>query len=142
MNSVVIIGRVAVSPKLRTTRSGNVVCTLRVAIPGVDREGEERGATYVDVETSGSQARVIAACLNAGQTVAVAGRLRQKRWRVEGKRCEQVYVLADRAHGVELLITYGARDSAALDDVEPFASRRPGRASTRIADEGGRKPGL
>jgi len=96
VNAVHLIARLADAPTERETSSGPV-CNLRLAIPRPKgRDGEDRGADFIDVAVWGPQATACATYLAKGRKVAVAGRLQHREWEAEdGSRRSRVQVLAD-----------------------------------------------
>lgn len=80
MNSISITGRLTANPQKRT--AGELqVCDLRVAIARRrGRDGEDRGAVFIDVTTFGPLANVASQYLVKGRRVAVTGRLELDEW--------------------------------------------------------------
>jgi single-strand DNA-binding protein len=98
VNSVSLIGRVAAPPEMRTGESGEEVCAMRLAVPRIARGGgREPGVVYVEVTSSGWQAREIHAALAVGARVGVAGRIALEEW-IEpgGERRSRYEVMADQ----------------------------------------------
>ena len=80
MNTVSITGRLTADPQQRT--AGELqICDLRVAIPRrKGRDGEDRGAVFVDVTAFGPLAKVCAQYLAKGRRAAVTGHLELDEW--------------------------------------------------------------
>lgn len=97
MNSVNLTGRLTTAPELHD-RSGTQVGRLRLAIQRPrGKDGEDRGADYVDVTTFGRQAEVCGSYLAKGRRVAISGHLRHSEWEAEdGSRRQKVEVVAER----------------------------------------------
>ena len=75
MNIVVLVGRLAQDPVLKTTNNGHNVCTFSVA---VDRRFKSPGQPDVDffnVVAWNRQAEVICQYLTKGRQIALSGRL-------------------------------------------------------------------
>jgi single-strand DNA-binding protein len=98
VNSVSLIGRVTVPPEMRVSATGEDVCAMRLAVPRIGRTGKrEPGVVYVEVTTSGWQAREIHAALAVGMRVGVAGRIELDEWTTpEGDRRSRYEVMADQ----------------------------------------------
>ena len=98
MNSVSLIGRVAEPPEMRVSDSGEDVCAMRLAVPRVARGGRrEPGVVYVEVTSSGWQAREIHAALAVGGRVGVTGRIELDEWITpEGDMRSRYEVMADQ----------------------------------------------
>ncbi len=80
MNNVSITGRLTADPQQRT--AGELqICDLRIAIPRrKGRDGEDRGAVFVDVTAFGPLAKVCGQYLAKGRRAAVQGRLELDEW--------------------------------------------------------------
>lgn len=114
MNNVTLTGRLTQDPQTRT--AGDLqIANLRLAIPRrKGREGEDRGAVYIDVVTFDGLAKVCGQYLTKGRRVAVAGRLELDEWEKDGQRRQRHKVVAD---SVEFL------DSAQAQDPGPEEGR-------------------
>ena len=97
MNSITLTGRLTRDPELRTTHSGMAVTDFRLAIQRRrSREGEDRGAVYVDVTCFGGLGESVAQYLEQGRQVAVSGRLELDEWETDaGERRSRHKVVAD-----------------------------------------------
>ena len=93
-----LIGRVADPPQMRVSEDGEDVCKVRLAVPRIARGGGRRpGVVYVEVATSGWQAREIYAALTLGGRVGVTGRIEFDEWVTpQGERRSRYEVLADQ----------------------------------------------
>ena len=95
MNSVNLIGRLTATPQLRTSDSGSVA-RLRVAVQRRrGKDGEDRGADFVDVTAFGTQAQTCAQYLTKGRRVAIVGRLHHSEWDAEDGRRQRLEVIAE-----------------------------------------------
>lgn len=78
MNKVILVGRLARDPELRTTGSGKSVCSFTVA---VDRRFKQEGqptADFIPVVAWGRQAEVINQYLSKGRQIALNGRIQTR----------------------------------------------------------------
>lgn len=78
MNKVIIVGRLAKNPELRTTQTGKSVATFSVA---ADRRFKQEGqptADFFNVVAWGRQAEVICQYLGKGNQIALSGRLQSR----------------------------------------------------------------
>ena len=93
-----LIGRIAEPPEMRVGDAGVEVCAMRVAVPRVARGGfREPGVVYVEVTTSGWQAREVHARVQVGARIGVAGRIELDEWITdEGERRSRYEVMADQ----------------------------------------------
>ena len=101
MNAVHLIGRLTQDVELRE-RGETKIAQLRLAVPrGRDRDGEDRGADFVDVVAFGRQAEVCASYLAKGRRVAVEGRLHHDEWDSETGRRQKLEVIAQSVEFVD-----------------------------------------
>lgn len=81
LNVVAIIGRLVADPELKTTQSGNSVCTFRIA---VDRsyvsQGEERQADFITVTAWRKTAEFVCKYFQKGSMISVQGRLETRQY--------------------------------------------------------------
>lgn len=81
LNIVALMGRLVADPELKTTQSGNSVCTFRVA---VDRsyapQGEERKADFITVTAWRKTAEFVSKYFQKGSMISVQGRLETRQY--------------------------------------------------------------
>ena len=78
MNKVILVGRFARDPELRTTGSGKSVATFSLA---VDRRYKQEGqpeADFFNIVAWGKQAETICQYLGKGRQIALTGRLQSR----------------------------------------------------------------
>jgi single-strand DNA-binding protein len=97
LNTISLVGRLTQDPTRRETPTGHTVTDLRLAVDRRDsREGEDRGAVFVDVASWDGLAETAASYLAKGRLVAVNGRLEHDTWQAEdGTGRQRHYVVAD-----------------------------------------------
>ena len=118
MNAVHLIGRLTQDVELRE-RGETKVAQLRLAVPrGRDKNGEDRGADFVDVVTFGRQAEVCASYLAKGRRIAVEGRLHHDEWDGDNGRRQKLEVIAQ---SVEFLDARKS-ESEPAEQSEPVAA--------------------
>ena len=100
INKVIVSGNLTRDAELRTTASGNPVCSFGVAVN--DRRRNSQGewedyANFVDCQLFGRRAEAIAQYLTKGTKVAVEGRLHYSSWedRNGGGRRSKLEVYVD-----------------------------------------------
>jgi single-strand DNA-binding protein len=71
----VLVGRLTADPKLRTTKSGLPVSTIRIAVNVPDAE-----ATFHNVVVWKRTAEVVCQYLKKGRLVEVTGRVQERTW--------------------------------------------------------------
>ena len=111
MNSVQLVARLTAAPELND-RNGTQVGRLRLAVQRPrGKDGEDRGADFVDVTVFGRQAQTCAQYLEKGRKVAVEGHLHHSEWEADdGSRRQKLEVIA---RNVEFL------DRKPSDDPQP-----------------------
>ena len=99
-NKVMLMGNLVRDPELRVTPSGLSICRFTLACSrSVKSEKAENGmreeTTFVDVETFGKQAEVVAKYFTKGRPIFVEGRLRLNEWQAQTgeKRSKLMVVL-------------------------------------------------
>lgn len=93
MNAVHLTGRLTQDVTVRKPGE-HKIAQLRVAVPrGRDKNGESRGADFVDVVCFGAQAQACAEHLTKGRRIAVEGRLHHNEWNSEQGRRQRLEVI-------------------------------------------------
>lgn len=122
-NRVILVGNLTRDPELRYTPKGTAVVRLGVA---VNRQwktdsGEAREeVTFVDVDSFGRQAEVIAQYLKKGRPILVEGRLKYESW--DDKQTNQ-----KRSKLMVVLESFQFLDSGKRDDGGGPAAAAPRR---------------
>lgn len=82
-NKVILMGRLTRDPELRSTASGLNICKISIAVSrkfkSADGETKEE-TTFVDVDSFGKQAEVIAKFFSKGKPIFIEGRLKFEQW--------------------------------------------------------------
>jgi single-strand DNA-binding protein len=95
VNSVQLTGRLTADFELRGSNGGTQVGGLRLAVQRPrGKDGEDRGADYVDVTVFGNQAEICAKYLAKGRKVAVDGHLHHSEWDGENGHRQKLEVVA------------------------------------------------
>ena len=96
INVVILTGNLTSDPELRNSDGGTAVAKLRIATQrSRGKEGEDRGADFVDVTVFGRDAENCKQYLAKGRKVAVKGRLHHSEWDGEDGRRQRLEVVAD-----------------------------------------------
>lgn len=83
MNKVILVGRFARDPELRTTNTGKSVATFSLA---VDRRYKQEGqpeADFFNIVAWGKQAETICQYLGKGRQIALTGRLQSRSYEAQ-----------------------------------------------------------
>lgn len=122
MNVVTLTARLTKDPELRQTRSEHSVSTLRVAIQRPNRNGNDRGAVFTDVEVWNGTAESCVRYLSKGSRIAVVGRLELDQWKDEHETPRQrSYVVATQVNFLDPAPQGEGREEAQ----EPEAEAEP-----------------
>ena len=135
INRVIITGNLTRDPELRSTGSGNSVCSLRVACNGRRRNPStsewEDQPNYFDVTVWGAQGENCHRYLAKGRPVAVDGRLQWREWTDQnGNKRQSVDIIAE---SVQFL---GGRDDAGNGNGNGFSSSARAQESDVPIDTG------
>ena len=111
MNKVFLVGRLTRDPELRYTASN--LATMRCAI-AVDRqfvrEGEERGADFINIVAFGNRAETMKKFLTKGSQIAVDGRIQTGSY--DGQDGKKVYTTDVIVENFQFLDSKGSRQQA------------------------------
>jgi len=119
MNAVHLTGRLTQDVTVRE-HGDTKIAQLRLAVSrGRDKNGEDRGADFVDVVCFGRQAQVCADYLAKGRRIAVDGRLHHDEWESDNGRRQKLEVIAS---SVEFLDSRKAAEDEASEETEPVAA--------------------
>jgi single-strand DNA-binding protein len=114
MNKVFLVGRLTRDPELRYTSSN--LATMRCAI-AVDRqfarEGEERGADFINIVAFGNRAETMSKYLTKGSQIAVDGRIQTGSY--DGADGKKVYTTDVVVENFQFLDTKGSRNMENVD---------------------------
>lgn len=114
MNKVFLVGRLTRDPELRYTSSN--LATMRCAI-AVDRqfvrEGEERGADFINIVAFGNRAETMSKYLTKGSQVAIDGRIQTGSY--DGADGKKVYTTDVVVENFQFLDSKGSRN---MDNVD------------------------
>lgn len=81
MNKVILVGRLARDPELRTTQSGVSVCSFTVACDRrFQKQGEERQADFINCIAWRQQADFICKFFTKGMRIALDGSIQTRSW--------------------------------------------------------------
>ena len=111
MNKVFLVGRLTRDPELRYTASN--LATMRCAI-AVDRqfvrEGEERGADFINIVAFGNRAETMKKFLTKGSQIAIDGRIQTGSY--DGADGKKVYTTDVIVENFQFLDSKGSRPQA------------------------------
>ena len=126
MNKVFLVGRLTRDPELRYTASN--LATMRTAI-AVDRqfvrEGEERGADFINLVAFGNRAETMKKYLTKGSQIAIDGRIQTGSY--DGTDGKKVYTTDVIVENFQFLDSKGSRnmESQSMDSDSSTAYNFP-----------------
>ena len=131
MNKVFLVGRLTRDPELRYTSSN--LATMRCSI-AVDRqfvrEGEERGADFINIVAFGNRAETMSKYLTKGSQIAIDGRIQTGSY--DGTDGKKVYTTDVVVENFQFLDSKGSRN---MDiDSEPMNNNIPNDDTTDSSD--------
>ena len=123
LNVVALMGRLVADPELKTTQSGNSVCTFRIA---VDRsyvsQGEERQADFITVTAWRKTAEFICKYFQKGSLIAIEGSLQTRQYQDKnGNNRTATDVLASRVSFAGSKASNGASVQSSVQQTENYA---------------------
>ncbi|HET8708767.1 MAG TPA: single-stranded DNA-binding protein [Candidatus Saccharimonadales bacterium] len=98
VNQVILMGNLTRDPELRSTPSGQNVCSFSLALNRSykDSSGEWQEATdYIDITAWGPLGERVNQYLSKGRRCLVQGRLQSRSWEQDGVKRSKVDVLAN-----------------------------------------------
>lgn len=75
MNRVILVGRLAKDPELKTTTTGKSVCRFTVAVDRRVKADNQPTADFISVVAWNKQAETISSYLSKGRRIALEGRI-------------------------------------------------------------------
>jgi len=98
INQVILMGNLTRDPELRTTPSGQTVCSFGMAInrswQGSDGNQQE-AVDYFDVTAWGKLGELVNQYLKKGRRCLIQGRLSYRSWEQDGQKRNKVEVIAN-----------------------------------------------
>lgn len=122
INQVILMGNLTRDPELRTTPSGQSVCSFSIAVnrswQGQDGQAQE-AVDYFDVTAWGKLGELVNQYLSKGRKCLIQGRLSQRSWEQDGQKRSKVEVVAN-----DVTFLDGGGGSAGGDSGASSAPRR------------------
>ena len=97
-NKVVLMGNLTRDPELRTTPSGQSVCSFSLAINRTwkNASGETQEAVdFIDCNAWGKAGEIIEQYTQKGRALLVSGRLQHRTWEQDGQKRSKVEVVVE-----------------------------------------------
>ena len=129
INQVILMGNLTRDPELRTTPSGQSVCSFSIAVnrSWQGQDGTQQDAVdYFDVTAWGKLGELVNQYMSKGRRCLIQGRLSQRSWEQEGQKRSKVEVVAND-------VTFLDSGSGAGGDAAPRSS--DGSTSSKKKDD-------
>lgn len=97
LNQVTLMGNLTRDPEVRTTPSGQSVCSFSLALNRAYRDKNDQwqeATDYVDVVAWGPLGERVGQYLSKGRRALVQGRLQSRSWEQDGQKRSKLEVLA------------------------------------------------
>jgi single-strand DNA-binding protein len=97
-NKVILMGNLTRDPELRTTPTGQNVCSFSLAVNRTWRNasGEQQEAVdYIDCNAWGKAGEIIDQYMSKGRALLVSGRLQHRSWEQDGQKRSKVEVVVE-----------------------------------------------
>ena len=119
MNKVFLVGRLTRDPELRysTSNTANMRCAIAVDRQFV-REGEERGADFINIVAFGQRAETMKKYLTKGSQIAIDGRIQTGSY--DGADGKKVYTTDVIVENFQFLDSKASRATQSDDGVTPY----------------------
>ncbi len=134
INQVLLMGNLTRDPELRTTNSGQSVCSFSLAVnrswQGSDGTTQD-AVDYFDVTAWGKLGELVSQYLQKGRRCLVQGRLSQRSWEQDGQKRSKVEVVAN---DVTFLDSPGSRSSNSNDGSGAEGGKEPAKSSKKSDD--------
>ena len=141
-NKVVILGNLTRDPELRTLSSGTSIARLSVAVNRAftDKAGAKKEeVTFVEVDSFGKTAEVIAKFFSKGKPILIEGRLKLDQWddKTTGEKKSRLGVVLETFSFVG---SNGERSDRERGDERPSSRRASPAPNTSAAPDDGDVP--
>jgi single-strand DNA-binding protein len=134
INQVILMGNLTRDPELRTTPSGQNVCSFSIAVnrSWQGSDGSQQDAVdYFDVTAWGKLGELVNQYLSKGRKCLVQGRLSQRSWEQDGQKRSKVEVVAN---DVTFLDGGGAGSSDSAPRSSSSAPKKSSKSDVVIED--------
>lgn len=131
INQVILMGNLTRDPELRTTPSGQSVCSFSIAVnrSWQGQDGTQQDAVdYFDVTAWGKLGELVNQYMSKGRRCLIQGRLSQRSWEQEGQKRSKVEVVAND-------VTFLDSGSGAGGDSAPRSSGGSSGSSSKKKDD-------
>jgi len=135
INQVILMGNLTRDPELRTTPSGQNVCSFSIAVnrSWQGQDGSQQDAVdYFDITAWGKLGELVNQYLAKGRRCLIQGRLSQRSWEQEGQKRSKVEVVAS---DVTFLDSAGSGDGGSAPAPRSSAPKKSNDAVVEDIDD-------
>ncbi len=129
-NQAIVMGNLTRDPEMRTTPSGQNVCSFSVATnrSWQDQSGERKDSVeYHDIVAWGKLAELVNNYMKKGRKVLVVGRLQTRSWEAQdGSKRQKTEIVANDINFVDRMGEGGGENDYSNDDVNQEAPAEKG----------------
>lgn len=112
MNNVQLIGRLTITPELKTTQTGTSLTRFTVAVDRPVKQGEEKQADFINIVAWNKTAEFVCRYFNKGQKIAIIGSIRTGSY--TNNNGDKVYTTDVWASNVEFCESKQAQSTASV----------------------------
>ena len=127
-NQVVLMGNLTRDPELRTTPTGQSVCSFSLALnrsyKGADGDWKE-ATDFIDIVAWANLGERVAQYLTKGRPALVSGRLQSRSWEQDGQKRNKVEVVANEVTFLGGAPGGGSQQSPVADEPTDVSGPKP-----------------
>lgn len=142
VNQVTLMGNLTRDPEVRSTPSGQSVCSFSLALNRAYRDKNDQwqeATDYVDVVAWGPLGERVAQYLSKGRRALVQGRLQSRSWEQDGQKRNKLEVLASDVTFLDARGGEGGEEGGAPQSA-PRAASAPAKKDDVVINDIGDEP--
>lgn len=142
VNQVTLMGNLTRDPEVRSTPSGQSVCSFSLALNRAYRDKNDQwqeATDYVDVVAWGPLGERVAQYLSKGRRALVQGRLQSRSWEQDGQKRSKLEVLASDVTFLDSRGGEGGEEGGAPQSA-PRAAAAPAKKDDVVINDIGDEP--
>jgi len=127
LNKVSLIGNCGDNPEIRTTKSGDEVANIRLAVSEKWKDklsGEQKEYTeWINITVWGNLVQVVKNYVKKGSKIYVEGKYKTRQWEKNGEKRYSTEVVLQGFGGQLILLDSKATDGASTEQLEPIQQK-------------------
>lgn len=117
-NYAILSGRLTDNPELKITNSGVYVCSFTIAVERKYKQGEEKQADFINIQTWRKTAEFVSKYFQKGSMIGIEGSIQTRKYKdKDGKNRTAFEVVANDVHFME------SKRSETSDPLDSFESK-------------------